>query len=88
LSDDLSMQALSGTLRQRAEAALEAGIDIVLHCNGNPDEMQEIAAGIPPLAGRAELRARAALARLAPPAADFDPVDARACLNSALAMAV
>ena len=88
LSDDLSMQALSGTLRQRAEAALEAGVDIVLHCNGNPDEMQEIAASIPPLRGPAEQRALAALARLVPPAADFDPVDARARLNSALAMAV
>ncbi|MBV8851206.1 MAG: beta-N-acetylhexosaminidase [Methylobacteriaceae bacterium] len=88
LSDDLSMQALSGTLRDRAEAAFKAGIDIVLHCNGNPDEMQEVAGVTPPLQGRALERAAAALARLRPPVADFDPVDARTRLNSALAMAV
>ena len=88
VSDDLSMQALSGTLSERAEAALSAGIDVVLHCNGEPEGMQEIAGVTPPLAGRALERAEAALARLRPPAADFDPVDARARLNSALAMAV
>jgi beta-N-acetylhexosaminidase len=88
ISDDLSMQALSGTLRERTEAALGAGIDVVLHCNGEPEEMQEVADVTPPLAGRALQRAEAALARLRPPAADFDPVDARARLNSALAMAV
>jgi beta-N-acetylhexosaminidase len=86
LSDDLSMQALSGTLAERAEAALKAGIDVVLHCNGNPDEMETVAATAPPLAGRALERAEAALARLCQPA-DFDPVEARAHLNSALAMA-
>jgi beta-N-acetylhexosaminidase len=88
VSDDLSMQALSGTLGERAEAALSAGIDVVLHCNGEPDGMREVAGVTPPLAGRALERAEAALARLRPPAADFDPVDARARLNSALAMAV
>ena len=88
VSDDLSMQALSGTLSERAEAALSAGIDVVLHCNGEPDGMWEVAGVTPPLAGRALERAEAALARLRPPAADFDPVDARARLNSALAMAV
>jgi beta-N-acetylhexosaminidase len=87
ISDDLSMQALTGTLRQRAEAALKAGIDVVLHCNGKPDEMQEVAAVTPPLSGRALQRAEAALARPCAPA-DFDPVDARARLNYALAMAV
>jgi beta-N-acetylhexosaminidase len=86
LSDDLSMQALAGTLRDRAEAAFRAGIDVVLHCNGNSDEMQEVAGATPPLGGRALQRAEAALARLRAPAG-FDPVDARARLNSALAMA-
>ncbi|MEA2841967.1 MAG: beta-N-acetylhexosaminidase [Methylobacteriaceae bacterium] len=86
LSDDLSMQALSGTLAERAEAALKAGIDVVLHCNGNPEEMETVASTAPPLAGRALERAEAALTRLRPPV-DFDPVEARAHLNSALAMA-
>jgi beta-N-acetylhexosaminidase len=87
VSDDLSMEALSGTLGQRAEAALAAGIDIVLHCNGKPDEMQAVAAATPPLGGRALQRAESALARLRSPTADFDSVDARQQLNSALAMA-
>ena len=34
MSDDLSMQALSGTLGERAAAAFVAGCDIGLHCNG------------------------------------------------------
>lgn len=88
LSDDLSMHALSGSLRERARAALRAGIDVVLHCNGKPDEMEDVAGMTPPLAGRALERADRALSRLRPPASDFDPVDARARLDSALAMAV
>jgi beta-N-acetylhexosaminidase len=44
LSDDLSMQALGGTLGQRAARVLAAGCDIALHCNGEPAEMLEVAA--------------------------------------------
>ena len=44
LSDDLSMQALGGTLGQRAAKVLAAGCDIALHCNGEPAEMVEVAA--------------------------------------------
>jgi len=43
LSDDLSMQALSGTMGERAGAAIAAGCDVVLHCNGQPEEMADIA---------------------------------------------
>ena len=42
LSDDLSMQALGGSLGERAASALRAGCDIALHCNGLMDEMREI----------------------------------------------
>jgi beta-N-acetylhexosaminidase len=48
--------------------------------------METVAASVPPLAGRALERAEAALAWLRPQA-EFDPVDARMRLNSALAMA-
>ncbi len=67
LSDDLSMAALSGPLGARAKAAYLAGCDIVLHCNGKLDEMQDVAAHAKPLAGEAAARAEAALAHLRPP---------------------
>jgi beta-N-acetylhexosaminidase len=49
MSDDLSMQALTGSLDHRAKASLFAGCDVVLHCNGNLAEMREIATELKPL---------------------------------------
>jgi beta-N-acetylhexosaminidase len=56
LTDDLSMQALGGSFAARARAALSAGCDIVLHCNGEPGEMTEIAGVVPPLTAKAQER--------------------------------
>lgn len=47
VSDDLSMQALKGDYSIRARLTLEAGCDIILHCNGNMEQMQEIAKSLP-----------------------------------------
>ncbi len=66
MSDDLNMEALHGPLAARAQAALEAGCDVVLHCSGDLDEMREVAAGCPTLAGKALQRAQAALAAMRP----------------------
>jgi beta-N-acetylhexosaminidase len=63
MSDDVSMGALSGSIAERSRAAIAAGCDIVLHCNGKLDEMREVAAAAPLLAGRALERADAALAQ-------------------------
>lgn len=62
MSDDLSMYALSGSIRERAEAVIRAGSDVTLHCNGNLAEMHAAAAGTPALAGKALLRFVASLA--------------------------
>jgi len=76
MSDDVSMNALSGTLAERTRAALRAGCDVVLHCNGKLDEMRAVAQDSPPLAGDAARRADAALAARRKPA-DFDIAAAR-----------
>ena len=77
MSDDLSMQALSGSLTERTRASLAAGCDLVLHCNGKMAEMEEVAAAAPNLAGEALRRADAALAAVAtPPAAARDSATA------------
>jgi beta-N-acetylhexosaminidase len=79
MSDDVSMKALSGTLAGRTRDALAAGCDVVLHCNGNLAEMQEVASVTPVLSGKAKRRADAALAcRIAPPA--FEAAQSRAML--------
>ena len=62
MSDDVSMNALSGTLAERSRAAFAAGCDVVLHCNGKLDEMRLVAGEAPKLAGEAKRRADAALA--------------------------
>lgn len=56
MSDDLSMKALQGPMRQRAEAVISAGSDVALHCNGDMAEMEAVAAGVPGLSGRALAR--------------------------------
>lgn len=67
ITDDLGMAALSGPLAGRAEAALAAGCDAVLHCSGDMDEMRAVAGAAPPLSDAAQARlARARAARRAP----------------------
>jgi len=51
MSDDVSMEALSGRVGARARAVIEAGSDVVLHCNGEFGEMREVAAAVPVLNG-------------------------------------
>ncbi|HLL28846.1 MAG TPA: beta-N-acetylhexosaminidase [Xanthobacteraceae bacterium] len=85
LTDDLSMKALKGGFRARAEAALAAGCDIVLHCNGKMDEMVEIAAACPQLSGEAKRRAEAALNRRNLPVESVDVAEARARFSAMVA---
>jgi beta-N-acetylhexosaminidase len=56
VSDDICMAALGGPVAGRASAALRAGCDIVLHCNGKLAEMKAVAAACPPLSSRLQDR--------------------------------
>ncbi|WP_374651644.1 beta-N-acetylhexosaminidase [Dongia sp.] len=49
LSDDLSMKALKGGLDELAQGSLDAGCDVVLHCNGDMAEMEKVVRGTKPL---------------------------------------
>lgn len=83
LSDDITMFALSGTLAERAAACYAAGCDIVIHCNGDLRQMQEIAAAAPQLSGESARRAAAALAMIGP-TLDYNVDEARQDLDLAL----
>jgi beta-N-acetylhexosaminidase len=56
LSDDLTMKALEGSPGERAKKALAAGSDIVLWCQGSVEEMEEVAAVLPPMSEEAHAR--------------------------------
>jgi beta-N-acetylhexosaminidase len=81
MSDDLSMKALDGALSVRAKQALFAGCDLVLHCNGDMDEMRDVATEVKTLDGLALKRSELALAQLRTPA-PFDAAAAEAHLAS------
>lgn len=51
LSDDIGMKALNkyGDPGERAQSAIEAGCDVVLHCSGQREEMARVAARVPNL---------------------------------------
>ena len=47
ISDDISMGALKYGLKNNATKALDAGCNLILHCNGNINEMRIIANNVP-----------------------------------------
>jgi beta-N-acetylhexosaminidase len=71
MTDDIGMDALSGSLAERARGALGAGCDVVLHCNGTLAERQAVAAATDEMRATAQERAERALAARRRP----DPVD-------------
>jgi len=81
MSDDVSMNALAGSIAERTRAIVEAGCDMVLHCNGKLDEMRDVARETPELAGEALQRANRALASRKQPAL-FDRQAGRAELEA------
>ena len=69
MSDDLSMKALSGSLAELTLQTLAAGCDVVLHCNGKMEEMQDIASVLPEISKKTSERFHKALAQLKNPKA-------------------
>jgi beta-N-acetylhexosaminidase len=83
LSDDVSMNALSGDYGERARAIRDAGCDLVLHCNGRIEEMRAIADVTVALAGHSGERAVRALSMFRPP----EPLDRAAARDELVALA-
>ena len=86
MSDDVSMNALSGSIAERTRAIFTAGCDMVLHCNGKLDEMREVALQTPELSGQALERAGRVLASRRAPQ-PFDRLAGRAELDALIARA-
>jgi len=67
MSDDVSMNALSGDFATRAGAIFAAGCDVTLHCNGVRAEMEAVASVTPELSGKSLRRARDVMAAFGRP---------------------
>lgn len=67
LTDDLNMQALKGSLADRAQRAISAGVDIVLHCSGKLPEMKEVVGACPALTLDAVRRIEAGASQIKDP---------------------
>ncbi|WP_213772463.1 beta-N-acetylhexosaminidase [Bradyrhizobium sp. dw_78] len=81
MSDDVSMNALAGSIAERTRSIITAGCDMILHCNGLLDEMRAVAGEAPELSGKALQRARRALASRKAPQ-PFDRLAGRAQLDA------
>ena len=86
MSDDLSMKALDGPLSVRAKQALFAGCDLALHCNGDMEEMREVASEAKELEGQSLRRSQQALVHLSVPGL-FDAEAAQEHLSALLGAA-
>ncbi len=76
ITDDIAMGALEGPWSERTSNCFAAGVDMVLHCSGDIDEMEQVAIAAPLLAGRSLARAEAARAIAQAPVRPFDPIAA------------
>jgi beta-N-acetylhexosaminidase len=72
ISDDLCMEALGGSHAERGRAAMAAGCDLVLHCNGVFGDMTAVAEALDPMDETAWRRVRPVFGRTSTP----EPIDA------------
>ena len=87
MTDDIAMKALSGGLTDLSRAALDAGCDVVLHCNGSLDEKRAVLDAAGRLSEVGQRRALRALSqRRAPDTVDIAALAAKleALLNGRL----
>lgn len=80
MTDDISMKALQGSLADLSRAALRAGCDVILHCNGTLAARIEVAEAAGRMTEAAQTRAEVALAARQAPRA-FDVAGAEAELS-------
>jgi beta-N-acetylhexosaminidase len=86
VSDDLSMRALGGRIGERTQHALTAGCDLVLHCNGDAREMEEVVTAAGPISAETSTRlARAEAQRRGSVTGEFDRPQAEAQFDALLA---
>ena len=81
MTDDIAMKALSGSLAEISTGALQAGCDVILHCNGTLEERREVSGAAGQMTAAAQVRAERALAARSTPA-DIDIPAARAQLEA------
>jgi len=74
MTDDIEMEALQGSVHDRSRAAIAAGCDVVLHCNGSMSVRRDVAAAAGQLTPAATRRAKVALDQRVDP----QTVDAKA----------
>ncbi len=84
MSDDLSMKALQGSMKERSRAMFDAGCDLALHCNGELDEMRQVAAIAPELGESALALYAGALASCGSRAESDDPARYQALVGEAV----
>lgn len=65
MSDDIAMQALTGTPAERAQAVIAAGCDVALHCSGIMAENEAVAAALGGMSEAGLARLERAMARIA-----------------------
>ncbi|SFF74634.1 beta-N-acetylhexosaminidase [Novosphingobium sp. CF614] len=88
LTDDLDMEALSGTVPERAERAIAAGCDIALNCWARMDDMIGIAKAVPTMREDAAGRLERVLASIDPAHRGGDQAELVARRDALLALGV
>ncbi|CUH66608.1 Beta-hexosaminidase [Thalassovita gelatinovora] len=78
MTDDISMQALKGDLSDLSRAAIAAGCDVILHCNGTLDEKRTVVEAAGRLSDAGQVRAQRAIdARHDPDEVDISALRAK-----------